>query len=152
MSKSISFVENIIDFHELSNDYKITEFPIDTFIALETFPIRNMIKSDATDLIINYNPNINYDYYVINSVIHDGTLLFDLECIEKSINKALSYPMPSMIKEYNKNKMIIWTICNSVLVTEYGEQFSTKEKPWIRSRATAIVPFSFNIIKKGFRR
>lgn len=36
---------------------------------------------------------------------------------------------------------------NFVLAEEFGDQFATKEKPWMKSRFTAMLPIKFNVVR-----
>lgn len=44
---------------------------------------------------------------------------------------------------------IIYTVGDFVLTEEFGDEFTTKEKPWMQSRFTAMLPIKFDVVKNG---
>ena len=36
-----------------------------------------------------------------------------------------------------------------MLAEEFGNEFATKEKPWMQSRFTAMLPIKFDVVRNG---
>lgn len=95
---------------------------------------------------VNYNTTEDFEYFTYSSIRHDGTMLFIKEAIDDCMSKVLSG------RTYNANKQapfdgctINYTIGNFVVLNEYGERFSTKEKPWMQQRTTVFLPIKYEI-------
>ena len=50
-------------------------------------------------------------------------------------------------KDFFNSHHIKYTIGNIVCCTEYSEEFATKDKPYLTSRYTALLPIKFEIVK-----
>lgn len=112
----------------------------------------------ANGKIINevyYDVNADFNYFTMSRNINDGTFLFMQETMQEVLNKVI------LGKTYNKKIMGIipnygnyfdshhfkYTIGNIVCCTEYSEEFATKEKPYLTSRYTALLPIKFEIVR-----
>ena len=42
---------------------------------------------------------------------------------------------------------IIYTVGDFVLAEELSDEFATKDKPWMKSRFTVMLPIRFNVVK-----
>lgn len=100
---------------------------------------------------VNYDPNAKFEYFTMSSCCHDGTLLFSLECITECLKKILG------VQTYNKKVGLpsdpahadyFYTIGDIVMVHEYGDQFATAEKPWMKSRTTVLIPIVYRYKEK----
>lgn len=114
---------------------------------LDNLKYRIETKNFSFDVILEYNPNIQFDYFTYQRVRHDGTLLFEfnaiIECIKKVI---LAETYNIKIGEPYENCTIKYTIGNLLICNEYGEQFATKEKPWMQQCTTVFLPVKYEII------
>ena len=164
MEKSLEFVKNRIE-SGMAYGFENTHFESltehdsrDTFKSFhifyddksETKLICKLGNDDKPDLEINiiYSPDAEFEYFTMESCRCDGTLLFVQELMEKCVEKIIR------LKTYNKDKQlpsdlsghkITYTVGDFVVGTEYGEQFSTKEKPWMMERFTVMLPIKFDV-------
>lgn len=102
-----------------------------------------------------YDINVDFNYFTMSRNINDGTLLFMQTAIEDVLNKVMSTVTynKKIMSEVPNNKDFInshhlkYTIGNIVCCTEHNEEFATKEKPYLTSRYTALLPIKFEIVK-----
>lgn len=104
------------------------------------------------NVIIKRDPNANFEYFTMQRCNCDGTFVFfqDLmsECIDKMIHLEtcnVNKTVPKDLTGYS----IVYTVGDFVLAEEFGDEFATKEKPWMKSRFTAMPPIKFEVIKDG---
>ena len=104
--------------------------------------------------IIEFNPEDDFDYFTSKQIVHDGTLLFVLECFEgivEKIVKAETYYTPKGAHDFGDT--VKYTIGNFVWLEECGDNFG--EKKWMNSRTTVLLPLKYerisNADKKGER-
>ena len=123
---------------------------------LETNALEYTIKTndEEIDIAIEYNEDESFEYFTNETVICDGTLIFFNELINKVISKVAQcgtyniHTAPKDFKNNLSNYKIKYIIGNLVLTTEYDDKFSTKEKPWMKSRFTVMLPIKVEYIKK----
>lgn len=107
---------------------------------------------------VYYDPNADFNYFSMSRNSNDGTLIFDLEAMKYALIKVL------VCQTYNKavvsepvdmdffnTHYFKYTVGDIVLCQEYGEEFSTEEKPWMRRRTTALLPIKFEVFEKQIR-
>ena len=105
---------------------------------------------------VYYDPNADFNYFSMSRNSNDGTLTFDLEAMKYVLTKVLA------CQTYNKavvsepvdmdffnTHYFKYTVGDIVLCQEYGEEFSTKEKPWMTRRTTALLPIKFEVIENA---
>lgn len=95
---------------------------------------------------VDFDPNADFDYYTSAVVVHDGTLMFVLEAIEKCLIKvatAQTYCLKSRAPKSGDS--IHYTIGNAVVLNEYGDQFAPPEKPWMQERTTVLLPIKYEV-------
>lgn len=108
----------------------------------------------TTEVSVKHNPNAQFDYFSTERCICDGTLLFAVELCKKIFNKILtgqSCYTPKMPKDAGEkpyNYDISFEIGNFVFTEEYGEQFATEDKPWMKSRFTVMLPIKCDFVEK----
>ena len=104
------------------------------------------------NVIIKRDPNADFEYFIMQRCNCDGTFAFFQDLMGECINKMLN------LKTCNKDKTIpkdltgysiIYTVGDFVLAEEFGDEFTTKEKPWMKSRFTAMLPIKFDVVKNG---
>ena len=111
--------------------------------------VRNLCVDGDTDgnhrerfnVRISFNCDADFDYFTSESVVHDGTLLFAHEAIERCIAKvccAQTYYLPAGKPE--DGDTINYTVGNFVILNEYDGDFIPAEKPWMRERTTVLLP------------
>lgn len=96
-----------------------------------------------------YNPDVEYDYFIMQCCSSDGTYAYFYElmimCIEKIINFE-TYSKDTKIPRNLSGHTIIYTIGDFVLASEINrEKFKTEDKPWLDRRFTAMLPIKFEI-------
>ena len=102
---------------------------------------------------IKYDPDYDFEDFITQRCISDGTYFFFLELSANCLNKIMT------LKVLNNNqvphdvsavwlngKNLIYTIGNFVWAEEIGQEFSTNEKPWMMDRMSAILPIKLDII------
>ena len=70
------------------------------------------------------------------------------ECIDKMIHLKtcnVNKEIPKDLIGYS----IIYTVGDFVLAEEFGDEFATKEKPWMKSKFTAMLPIKFDVVRNG---
>lgn len=105
---------------------------------------------DENDIILNVNlffdDKADFDYFISDSFISDGTLLFREEAIINLIQKVCTG------STYNKNvgepqsgDKIEYTVGNFVILNEHDGSFVSTDKPWLRERTTVLLPLKMEI-------
>lgn len=108
----------------------------------------------TAEISVKHNPNAKFDYFSTEACCCDGTLIFAVWLCEKIFSKILtgqSCYTPKKTKEAEEkpyNYDIVFEVGNFVFAEEYGEQFSTEEKPWMKSRFTVMLPIKCDFIEK----
>lgn len=111
-------------------------------------------NGETTEISVKYNPNAQFDYFSTESCCCDGTLLFIVELCEKIFNKILTgqscytpkIPKDAGEKPYNYD--VAFEVGNFVFAEEYGEQFATENKRWMKSRFTVMLPIKCDFMLK----
>lgn len=127
-----------------AEDYE-TEAIFDEFIrGARSFYITGKLD-DGTDIridiSISFDSNADFDYFTSESCIHDGTLYFIRETMDRCVRKVC------LAQTYNKNTgapesgdSIQYIVGNFVVLTEYDGDFVPADKPWMRERTTVLLP------------
>ena len=111
--------------------------------------------SDHQVANICYDPKVDFNYFSMSRNTNDGTLLFDFEAMQdvlckvlscQTYNKAVLTEIPDD-EEYFNTHHFKYTIGDIVLCQEYGDEFATEEKPWMKRRTTALLPIKFEVIE-----
>lgn len=104
------------------------------------------------EIEITYDPEADFKYFTTESAIHDGTLIFEMECAGKCCMKIMqleTYDKTVVVPENKINYKFKYTVGNIVIVNEYGDQFAPTEKPWLRQKTTALLPIIFRCEVNG---
>ena len=112
------------------------------------------LKSDKPyfNVIIKRNPNADFEYFTMQRCNCDGTFVFFQDLMGECIDKMVHLKACNVNKEVPKDLTgysIIYTVGDFVLAEEFGDEFATKEKPWIHSRFTAMLPIKFDVVRNG---
>ena len=143
-----------INFKESFNALTKLKFDDANVVALKM----SLCNQTNNYLILEYNPSEKFDYFIAKSCICDGTFLFVNDLMIHNIERLLTIDtyckntIPDELRdkfseENLMNYDIRYVIGNFVFVEEYDEKFSTKEKPWMRSRFTVMLPLKCEFIK-----
>lgn len=101
-----------------------------------------------------YNPEAEFDYLSSASCRCDGTLTFAFDLCDEIIVNLLSgkscyeFKKPKDLDISPWNYDVEFEVGDFVFVEEYGKQFSTKEKPWMTSRFTVMLPVKCDFKKR----
>lgn len=104
------------------------------------------------NVIIKRNPNADFEYFTMQRCNCDGTFVFFQDLMGECIDKMVHLKACNVNKEISKDLTgysIIYTVGDFVLAEEFGDEFATKEKPWMKSRFIAMLPIKFDVVKNG---
>lgn len=169
MNKSLNFVKQRIS-SGLCNNMDIKDFEkiyVCSFkeaLKVGSKEIQDAFKDNETiitiengankkQVSINYSPESEFEYFTMESCVCDGTLMFIDELILKILYKLIrseTYNKETAPVDYLEDIWrydIQYTIGDYVINNEYGD-FGTKEKPWMHSRFTAMLPIKCKIMER----
>ena len=104
------------------------------------------------NVVIKRDPDADFEYFTMQRCNCDGTFIFFQDLMNECINKMLNLKTCNVNKEIPKDLTgysIVYTVGDFVLAEEFCNEFSTKEKPWMKSRFTAMLPIKFDVAKSG---
>lgn len=101
---------------------------------------------------IKYDPEAEFSYFTSCSCIHDGTLLFEMQTLERCLTNVISGITYDLRLSWppEDGDTIHYTVGDAVMLNEFdadGSRFTPPEKPFMRSRTTALLPISMWIEK-----
>lgn len=98
-----------------------------------------------------FDPDADFDYFTSSCSVHDGTLMFMFDNMEKCAKRVI------IAETYYTKKgkpqagdTIQYTIGNFVVLNEFdanGDLFYLKEKPYLMERTTVLLPLRYDLIK-----
>ena len=114
-------------------------------------------NSDHQIANIYYDPEADFNYFSMSRNTNDGTLMFDFEAMKDVLHKVLSCQTynKSILSEVPNNEEFFnthhfkYTVGDIVLCQEYGDEFGTEEKPWMKRRTTALLPIKFEVVQNS---
>jgi len=100
---------------------------------------------DGTEVFYNVNleinPDADFDYFISDSFICDGTLIFLAESVDKMLRIILSLGTYNKILGKPPNGCTVnFIIGNAVILAEYDGDWIPKDKQWMRERNTVLIP------------
>ena len=104
------------------------------------------------NVVIKRDLNADFEYFTMQRCSCDGIFVFFQSLMKKCISKMIHLKTCNVNKEIPKDLTgysIVYTVGDFVLAEEFGDEFSTKEKPWMQSRFTAMLPIKFDVVKMG---
>ena len=152
MSKSFDFcIEKVQDPGRSTiadRDYS-EAFEVPLYTVFEYFKDKKVLNlgDESLSVTITYDPDADFQYFTNVSSTHDGTLMFVIDNMVACLNKVLhleTYYSPAGCPKNFDGAEIYYTVGNFVVCNEYGEQFATKEKPWIEERTTVMLPIAYS--------
>lgn len=167
-SKSLDFINQRIKSglaSGISKDIKFDSMSEVNF--LEFCRERNIIDKDKTyretkckvvdreeymTQIIQYDSDADFQCFTTARCRCDGTMLFYLDLMLECIDDLFEFHVWCKEVEIPKKLNGItlkYTVGNFVLAEEFGDQFTTKVKPWMRSRFTVMLPIKCEVIKEN---
>ena len=102
------------------------------------------------NVIIKRDPDADFEYFTMQRCNCDGTFVFFQDLMNECVNKMLNLKTCNVNKEIPKDLTgysVIYTVGDFVLAEEFGDEFATKEKPWMQSRFTAMLPIKFDVVR-----
>lgn len=102
------------------------------------------------NVIIKHDPDADFEYFTMQRCNCDGTFVFFQDLMGECIDKMIHLKTCNVNKEIPKDLTgysIVYTVGDFVLAEEFGDEFATKEKPWMKSRFTAMLPIKFNVVR-----
>lgn len=160
MGNSIEYIKGRIK----SGDARIAICKFDSMYEMSPYEVleikdtNEICETTSSGKIISevyYDENAEFNYFTMSRNQNDGTLLFMRETVKEVLEKVLrceTYNVDILKEipddeEYFKKHHFKYTIGNIVCCSEHGDEFSTKEKPWMKSRFTALLPIKFEIVE-----
>ena len=133
-----------VDSLELSPEYYINE-AFNVPIIGETLSL--LIKTPNGDnvsfeYVIDVDAELdNYDYYISDFVVHDGTLMFENDAICGAIDKLVFLKsFYSNLRFPNNGDRLHATVGNIILLNSFDGDWIPKDKPWCRERTAVFIP------------
>lgn len=103
----------------------------------------------SLNLEIEFDPEADFTYFTSKTSIHDGTLLFVHECIDKCAMTVISGSTYDIRNSAPKNgDTIHYKVGNFILLSEYdmdGTKFAPPDKQWLHERTTVLLPIVMKI-------
>ena len=166
MSKSLEFVKERIASGQCNgmenNKYEsMIEQDIRELFTVVNYTKNGTILADVPylkgdkpyfNVIIKHDPDADFEYFTMQRCNCDGTFVFFQNLMGECINKMLNLKTCNVNKEIPKDLTgysIVYTVGDFVLAEEFGDEFATKEKPWMQSRFTAMLPIKFDVVRNG---
>ena len=99
------------------------------------------------DVEICFDANADFGYFTSVYCVHDGTLYFVMECVNRCMNNVLGAATcdARLRREIVNGCTIRYTVGNFVMSNEYGD-FGSAEKPWLKSRTTVLLPLKQEVV------
>lgn len=130
--------DNAIEYYE-------TEAIFDEYLhGTRNFSFEGKVDDEVEicfDVSFSFDGNADFEYFTSESCVHDGTLLFVREVIDRCVRKVC------LAQTYNKNigapesgDSVQYIVGNFVILTECDGDFMPVGKPWMRVRTTALLP------------
>lgn len=112
------------------------------------------VVGDGLELNFKYNPCADFQYFTTETCINDGCITDGLVLIQDVLCKltngrTIYKPLFTEIQKYDNKKIkILYEVGNFVMGLEHDKKFGTKEKPWLTTRTTIMLPIKCSIQKK----
>lgn len=115
------------------------------------------IDNDETkkiNIIIQYDPEAEFQYFSTEQCICDSTLLFEIQNMENILNKIIhleTYYSPTLPNDFEEEPWkydLIYTVGDFVTGMEIDDKFAPKDKPWMACRYTAMLPIKMEFVRK----
>lgn len=167
MGKSLEFVKERISSGQCNGmennkyEFMIEQNSLYMFKAFQFFKDNDTsktmkvgVKNSKTlfNIVIEYNPDADFAYFTMQRCNCDGNYIFFQDLMAECLNKMINLKTCNVNKTIPKDLTgysIIYTVGDFVLAEEFGDEFVTKEKPWMQSRFTAMLPIKFDVVRNG---
>ncbi|EOS48293.1 hypothetical protein C810_01383 [Lachnospiraceae bacterium A2] len=131
---------------KFSNTVKVSENLLEVELPFK--------DNKGTTISVTRNTEAEFDYMTVERCRCDGTFVFFIDLCKKILEKILkgetcySPKIPKDAKEKLYKYNIRFEVGNFIFAEEYGEDFTTKEKPWMKSRFTVMLPIKCDFAEK----
>lgn len=89
---------------------------------------------------ILFDCDAEFDYFTSESIIHDGTLAFITEAMNRCAQRVCRCETYYKDSQPASRDNIEYTVGNFVILNEYDGDFVQSDKPWMRERTTVLLP------------
>ena len=160
INKSLEYIKHRLQSGNCNN------MSLEEFQDMHVIPFKSYFLEDPGDHIIlalrdnetladlTYSPNTEFNYFITDSCVCDGTLMFmrDLMTnILKKIGQLQTCYAPALnaaiIKDINNGKSIIHYEVGDFITNAYMVEPPDIDKPWMCDRFTVMLPVKFTIEK-----
>lgn len=135
-----------LDIQDWNNVQLISSFQYfnDFICDSNGFIMRLNDNNETVNVIFQYNPYADFEYFTSSQIIYDDSLAFQPQVIENCLNNMFGLHTYDIRKQAPSNgSTIVYTFGDIVLINEYNEQFASADKPYCRARATACLPLIY---------
>lgn len=95
---------------------------------------------------LSFDSNADFDYFTAETCVHDGTLIFIHQLVERCVAKVCQVSTFNInVGQPMDGDKIKYTIGNLIVLNECGEKFAPNNKPWMCERATVLLPLKMEI-------
>lgn len=162
-NKSLEYIRSRIEKGDCNN------MPVEEFKNMYTVPFKSFFleghgdymvvavrKSDNSVLAdLSYSPEAEFNYFITECCVCDGTLMFMNELMERILKKIgqLQTCYTPALKEISENEIIngnykIHYAVGDFVANSYVVEPTDKDKPWMCDRFTVMLPVRFTIEKQ----
>ena len=96
---------------------------------------------------IEYDSEADFDYFVSETDMTDGTLVFNMNvevAVIERVAKCLTYFIPKGAP--SSGDTVKYTVGNLVVIDEWCN-VGTHDKPWMKNRITVMLPVKYDVIR-----
>ena len=142
----IAFMDVVKQFNILFKDNKSS-------ITLEA-ERTDLNTKGKIEVSIEHDSNADFEYFTMERLCCDGTLSFYIDLCESALQEifqAQTFNKEKLPCDYNDNPFaydLKYVVGNFVFLDEYGDEFASEDKPWMKSRFTVCLPIKMDFVKK----
>lgn len=142
-----------IHMHSINTIDLSNSFNVNLFATSKECMLKNTMDNGKNFYtVIRYDPDSEYEFFVRSRCICDGTYGFFIELAANCLDDVIHFQTFSKNKvpeniteEWLADKTVVCTIGDFVFAEEFSDEFGTKEKPWLKSRFTVMLPIKFEV-------
>lgn len=161
MNKSLEYVKKRIE-DDTCNNMTTEEFsdmgvtPLKFFFENRsegTITLASIKDTNEVIADLRYDPEADFNYFITETCVCDGTLMFMKELMSKILVKiqnlgtcyqpAIDHIKPDVIDNYKVHYVVGDFITNSYIV-----ESPDKDKPWMCDKFTVMLPVKFSLEKR----
>jgi hypothetical protein len=160
MGKSLEYIKKRIE-EGSCNNMSIEEFQNMYELSYKSYFLEGRgdyhivgIKKDSEEIFadVTYEPDAEFDYFITETCICDGTLIFVKDLMTKILQKIGQFgtvyaPAIVGITEDNINDYVFHYHVGDFVVNSYIIEPTDKDKPWMCDKFTVMLPVKFTVEK-----